>query len=473
MSETPIQKDVVIVGGGISGLATAFRLQRAGVDVLLLENAPHVGGAIQTERAEGFIVDYGPNSALDTSPKIRDFLEQVGLMERRVDANPAARRRYVVRDGALVPLPMSPPQFLATRLFSWRAKLRLLREPFILPAPDDREETIAEFVRRRLGGEFLDYAINPFIAGVYAGDPERLSVRSAVAKIYALEKNYGSLIKGAIKGAKERKKRGHVDKTRAGLFSFRDGMAELPAALEKHLAGRVHTATTLEHWAPEEDGTGYRLTTVGGAGNRQIRTRALVFTTPAWVTADYVEARDATLAAALRDIIYPPVAVVFLGFKRVVPSRPLDGFGFLVPKVENRRILGTIWSSTIFPGHAPEGGLALTTFVGGMRQPELAHRDDAELVHLVLDDLRALMGLDGQPDLLRIRRWPRAIPQYELGHAAQVAKMEAFEARHPGVFISGNYRGGISVGDCILNSEAVAERVVAAVGADRPAVGVR
>ncbi|MFQ5708594.1 MAG: protoporphyrinogen oxidase, partial [bacterium] len=220
MSDQSVEKDAVIIGGGISGLATAYRLLKSGLDILLLEKSAHIGGAIHTEEFDGFLIDYGPNSTLDTSPRIGGFLKEIGLQDERVAANANAKRRYILKNGQLLPLPMNPPQFVMSRLFSLRAKLRLLREPFISAAPHDQEESIAEFVERRLGREFLDYAINPFIAGVYAGDPCRLSVRSAVSKIYGLEKKYGSLIKGAIKGAKERKKRRESDKTKAQLFSF-------------------------------------------------------------------------------------------------------------------------------------------------------------------------------------------------------------------------------------------------------------
>jgi len=453
-----IEKDTVIIGAGISGLATAFRLQRAGLNVLALEKSDHIGGAILSEQHDGFLIDYGPNSTLDTSPKIREFINEVGVQDRRVNANSSASRRYVLRDGVLQALPMNPPQFLKSKLFSWKAKLRLFAEPFISPAPEDKEETIAEFVKRRLGQEFLDYAINPFVAGVYAGDPDRLSVRSAVPKIYALEKNYGSLIKGAIKGAKERKKRAETDKTRAQLFSFQNGMDELPVALKKSLGNCIQTKSEIKRirwsddsWTVEYSRAGQQMT---------VTARSLIFTTPAYVTANLLQSFDSTLSETLREIVYPPVAMVFLGFKKQPQCRPLDGFGFLVPKVENRNILGTIWSSTIFPNRAPKGGIALTTFVGGMRQPELVNRDDEELLKLVQSDLREIMGLAGQPDIVKIKRWEKAIPQYELGHQQRIDAVGNFENAHAGIFISGNFRGGISVGDCIVQSEGVARKVV-------------
>ncbi len=461
MTISRIEKDSLIIGGGISGLATAYRLQRAGLNVLLLEKSSHVGGSIQTEEENGFLIDSGPNSTLDTSPKIRQFIKDLGVEDRRVNANASANRRYILRDGELRPLPMSPPQFLASNLFSFKAKLRLLAEPFIAAAPEHKEETIAEFVVRRLGREFLDYAINPFVAGVYAGDPERLSVRSAVAKIYALEEKYGSLIKGMIRGARERKKRAETDKTKAQLFSFRNGMVEMTNTLAGHLENSIQAKSEITGLQLPVDSDDFHKVDYENDGQVfSVKSRSIIFTTPAYVTANYLQVFDKPLTAKLNEIVYPQVAMVFLGFKKKPPCRPLDGFGFLVPKVEKRNILGTIWSSTIFPNRAPEAGVALTTFVGGMRQPELAARDDKDILELVLSDLREIMGLEGQPDIIKIKRWNKAIPQYELGHQKRIDAAEKFESEHPGIFISGNFRNGISVGDCIIQSETVAEKVI-------------
>ena len=461
MSDYEFETDAVVIGAGISGLATAYRLRRAGLDILLLEKSSHIGGTIQTEKLDGFIIDYGPNSTLDTSPKISDFIKEIGLQNTRVNANASANRRYILRNGELRPLPMNPPQFIASNLFTFKAKLRLFAEPFISPAPEDKEETISEFVERRLGKEFLDYAINPFVAGVYAGDPSRLSVRSAVAKIYALEKNYGSLIKGAIKGAKERKKRAQSDRTKAQLFSFQQGMGELTKSLGKSLKDKIQTECEIRNVTLPTDSQEFYTIDYCKAGQEfTVKTKSLIFAIPSYVTASYLQPFDSFLSSNLQEIVYPPVAMVFLGFKKKVACRALDGFGFLVPKVENRNILGTIWSSTIFPNRAPEDGVALTTFIGGMRQPELVSREDKELCSLVLNDLREIMGLQGQPDVIKIKRWQKAIPQYELGHEQRIEAVKQFETKHPGMFISGNFRSGISVGDCIIQSETLAERVL-------------
>jgi oxygen-dependent protoporphyrinogen oxidase len=356
---------------------------------------------------------------------------------------------------------MNPLQFLASRLFSIKAKLRLLAEPFISAAPEELEETIAEFVTRRLGKEFLDYAVNPFVAGVYAGDPARLSVRSAVAKIYALEKNYGSLIKGAIKGARKRKQLAETDKTKARLFSFQNGMSELANTLAKILANSIQKNSILDRIElPAAAGDFYTLSISQKTKRTKIAAKSLIFATPAHVTAGYLESIDKSLSSKLQEITYPPVAVVFSGFKKHVPCRPLDGFGFLVPRVESRSILGTIWNSAIFPNRAPEGGFCLTTFMGGMRQPDLLQRDDRELGELVFDELKDIMQLQEKPDVLRIKRWQKAIPQYELGHQNRINEIEKLETEHPGLFISGNFRNGISVGDCIIQSKSLASKIV-------------
>ncbi len=452
-------KDAVVIGGGISGLATAYRLKRAGLKVLLLEKSGRVGGAVQTERAGDFLIDYGPNSTLETSPKIRNFITEIGLANARIEASAEAKRRYILKSGQLHALPMSPPQFIASRLFSGKAKLRLLAEPFISPAPDDKEETVAEFVERRLGREILDYAVNPFVAGVFAGDPEKLSVASALSKLHALEKNYGGLIKGAVRGARARKKSPETAKPKARLFSFHEGMGQLTDTLASILSEEISTLSPVQAVDLSPSSAGHTVTFARDTENVIVKARTLVFTTPAFVTANLLSAVSPSLAVDLNELSYPPVAVVFFGFSGKAECRALDGFGFLVPKVESRSILGTIWSSALFPNRAPQGGMALTTFLDGSRQPEVADLQDEALSETVWKELNQIMSLDMKPDVVKIKRWPRAIPQYELGHAKKMARIEAFEEQYPGIFISGNFRNGISLGDCIVSSERVAEKV--------------
>ena len=452
--------DVAILGGGISGLATAQFLSQKGLRVCVLEKSQRIGGAIRTERRDNFLVEYGPNSTLDTTPLLHDLFTGVQVDGEVEYANSRSSNRYIVRDGRLNALPMSPLSFLRTPLFSTRAKLRLLKEPFIAPAGRDADESLAEFVERRLGREFLDYAINPFVAGVYAGSPEALSVRSAFPKLHQLEQDYGSLIKGTIKGANKRRQSSETAKAKARLLSFRNGLQTVIDALGKSLGEQIHTGVTVSEITEHPEGI--RVSAESGRGERlEITANALILAVPAHAYRDLPFSQLAPLRQALGHILYPPVAMVYFGYKERPSGNKLDGFGFLVPEKEKRQILGTIWSSTIFSNRAPVGGAALTTFVGGSRQPENALLTEGQIVDLVGKDLRQLMGIDERPDVVVVKQWNRAIPQYRIGHRYIVEKIEQFENNHPGTFITGNFRGGISVSDCIKQSHQVSGQVAA------------
>ena len=455
---------VAIVGAGISGLATAHFLAARGLDPCLIELDNRPGGTIRTTRTNGFLIEHGPNSVLDTTPLLHQLVADLGIDGEVMYASDSARNRYVVRDGMLHPLPMSPPALITSRLFSTRAKLRLLWEPFIRRSAADAEESLSEFTQRRLGREFLDYAIDAFVAGVYAGVPEDLSVRSAFPRLYALEQRYGSLIKGALLGARERRKREGASKQSARLFSMKDGLQTLVDALADRLGSSLHTGTAIG--AVRRHAGGFELDLEGPDRAWRLRARSLIFAVPAHAYEGLKFEFDFPLREVLGELYYPPVALVFFGYRKDPGGRPLDGFGFLAPRLEQRHILGTIWSSTLFPGRAPAGGAALTTFVGGSRQPEKANWSDERLVEIVQHDLRELMGIQGRPDEVFIRRWPRAIPQYQAGHQQRVDALAAFEEEVPGLHISGNFRGGISVGDCIEQASALSERVASRTLAD-------
>jgi oxygen-dependent protoporphyrinogen oxidase len=450
--------DVVVVGAGISGLATAFHLQRRGHAVRVLEAAPRAGGVIGSQRRDGVLYETGPNSTLDTSPLIGELLESAGIAAERLDATAAAARRYVLRDGRLIPLPTSPGAFLATRLFSLVAKLALAREPFVAPAPPDREETVAAFVRRRLGAEFLDYAIEPFVAGIYAGDPEQLSVQAAFPRLYALEQRYRSLIRGQILGARERARSREKAKNAASSFSFRNGMQTLPDALARALPG-LETGVRVVRLARADDGT-FMVQGERGGERRDARTRAVVLAVPADAAAGLVRQLAPAAAQALDAIPYSPVAVVASAYRRVDVKHALDGFGFLSPRKEGRAVLGTLFASSMFDGRAPADTVVLTTFVGGARNPALARATPYEIVAAVERELAALLGA-ASPQWREVVQWPRAIPQYTLGHLGRIAALEQAEAAVPGVFFRSNYRGGVSVGDCIKSADAAAMAVAA------------
>jgi oxygen-dependent protoporphyrinogen oxidase len=449
--------DVLVVGAGISGLVAAYRLKRAGFTVQVIEAGSRPGGVIGTVARDGCLFERGPNSALDTTPLIGELVAALGLGAQMRFASEAADKRYVMRDGVLTPLPTSPGAFFATRLFSLSAKLALVREMFVAPSPPDAEESIAAFVRRRLGNEFLDYAIDPFVAGIYAGDPEKISVRAAFPKLLALEQRWGSLIRGQIFGARERKRQKESAKNTAKSFSFAGGMQVLTDALAASLG---NLALSSRATGLSRDSAGV-FTVRGHQGGQAAawRARAVLLATPADATAALLREHAPDAAAALDSILYAPVATVASAYATAAIEHPLDGFGCLIPRKEQRRVLGVLFSSTMFEGRAPADTALLTTFIGGQRNPELAGLPEAEIAALAHAEHAALLGAREAPLFQAVTRWPRAIPQYTIGHLGRVARAETARQALPGLHFCANWKGGVSVGDCIKNGHLEAEAV--------------
>lgn len=453
MSMSTFARRVAVLGGGITGLTTAWHLLRGGFSPVVLEKSARIGGVIGAMRRDGWLHELGPNSLLEGSAEVSNFIDELGLGSRRLYAAPAAQQRYIVRVGRLVAMPTSPLAFATTKLFSARAKLTLLAEPFRPRRAAHEDESVADFVARRLGREFLDYAVNPFVGGVYAGDPARLSIRHAFPKLHALEQEHGSLIRGALK------RRNTSGGPKGRIFSFPNGLSELPGALADFLGGAVHLRTRVKGIRRTERGweveceSGDRLWTEACA--------SVVSSLPADALAALpIEGvPEARRLAILREIEHPPVASVFTGFRRSDVLHPLDGFGLLVPQVERRAILGTLFSSTLFPERAPEGCVGLTSFVGGMRHPAIAGLGETELVRIVQTELSRLIGVRDAPIFTHVQTWCRAIPQYTLGYQRYQDAIAAVEAAAPGLFIGGNCRDGISLGNCIASGGRLADAV--------------
>ena len=455
------EHQVVVVGAGISGLTVAFHLSRAdagrGVKPIVVEAADRVGGAIRTLRRDGWTFEQGPNTVLSSRPAVGRLIEEAGLEPVTLTARPASKRRYLWKGERLQPLPGRPPAFLSTRLFSLGAKLRLLKEPWIGRPPEGTEESIAQFVRRRLGPEFLDYAVGPFVSGVYAGDPERLSVRWAVSRIWGLEHEHGSLIRGALARRKGPQPGG-------GMISMRDGLETLPRRLAEAIeetGGQVRTGVrcrAIERAA----GGGFRVILEPGAdgATETIEAERVVVAVPADAAAALLDDLTGGASAPIAGIPYAPVVVASYGFPRASVRHPLDGFGFLAPRKESLRVLGCLFPSSLFPGRAPEDHVALAAFAGGRTDPDILELDDKTLHETILGDLDRAVGLSGRPVFQELRRWPRAIPQYEVGHGRYVELAARIEADHPGLYLSGNWTGGVSVPDCIQTATELAERMV-------------
>ena len=461
-------KSVAIIGAGITGLTAAFYLKRQGVPVTVYEAGGRVGGVIQSIRKDGFLAEFGPNTILETSSKIAQLVRDAGLEARKLATDPNAEARYVVRYGRPIEMPGSPLGFFTTPLFTAKAKLAVLREPFIKPRRDGVEESIGQFVVRRFNHEFLDHAIDALVAGIYAGDPHKLSLPHAFPKLKALEDNYGSMIKGQIFGARDRKKSGEVAKDRAAKFSFDEGLQVLPDELARQLGDSLKLNAPVTKLT--QTSNGWRVTTAGG----EAEFGAVIYCGTAYRLAELEiiggraalprsleigAAQQRRPTEAFSEISYPPVASVVLGFRREDVAHSCQGFGMLIPKIEGFKILGTIFSSALFPNRAPAGHLNLTSYIGGARYPELASLPPEKLVEVVLADLRVLLGVKGKPTFVHTAFWPKAIPQYNVGYGKYRDLLNDLEGKMPNLFFAGHYRDGVSLGDSIVSGINIAERV--------------
>ncbi len=459
---------VAVIGGGVAGLTAAVLLHREGHAVTVFEAGDRVGGVLLSVRQGGFLADFGANSMLAPPPLVRALVSALDLGRERVDASRSARRRYVVRDGRPHPVPTSPGALLLTPLFSMGAKFRMLTEVLNRSRPTDAEESVAGLVRRRLGAEIVDYGLDPIVAGVYAGNPERLSAAHAMPLLGGLEARYGSFVRGAIGLIRERRRdqaRGIAPAEPEGrMFTYRDGMATLPRALAGVLRGRVRLGTRVTRLSPI--GGSWKLDTEGPEGPAQLLADAVICAVPAHALSRIAfEGQEPEAWEALTRIEYSPVAVVVSGYRRADVVHPLDGFGVLVPARERRQTLGTLFSSTLFPERAPEGYVTLTSFVGGARQPELALHQDPTIEAAVDTDLRDLLGIRSAPVFRLTQRWTRAIPQYNVGYGEVKGRMDRLEQANPGLLLTGSYRNGVSVGDVMTSGLLAAQSVAGTVGA--------
>ncbi len=462
--------DVLILGGGISGLSLAHWLRRDNLDVHVLDRNAQPGGVIGTLRKNDFLFERGPNTVLDKYDSFDDLLAGAGLDGELLRVPLRTQTRHIWLNGRLHPVPMNPLAFLASPLLPVAGKLALLREPFVARRDDD--ETIADFVQRRLHASWVSNLVTPMVSGIWAGDPARLSIAHAFPIMKALERRGGSLVRGAWLRARDRRRGAPsadapTTKARKHLVSFRDGLQRLPAALADRLADRYHGSVQVDAIAARADG-GYEVRARGPAGALRWRARRLVIAAEADEAARWLAPLDAEAAAVLRAFPYNRLAVVGLGI-RAGDARLPAGFGFLVPRGQGVRILGAIINSNFLPGRAPAGCAVLHVFIGGELDPAAADLAEDELLGLARRDLRRTVDWRGEPLALHIERWPRAIPQYDLRHSERMRQIAAAEARHPGLHLVGNWRGGVSIPDRVQYNRELAGRIVAAASAPAPA----
>jgi oxygen-dependent protoporphyrinogen oxidase len=497
---------IAIIGGGITGLAAAFRLQELlpRVQLALFEAAPRLGGVIDTVRVGDFLVERAADNFLTEQPAAVELCRQLGLAEHLLQTDESRRRAFVVRDGRLLPIPsgfylMSPRKLwplLASPILSLSGKLRLLVEPFVTPrAPRNHsdifdpassgDESVASFARRRLGREAYQRLVQPLVAGIYTADPEKLSMAATMREFLDQERTQGSLLRAAFR--RRRRCRAESAETASGarysLFvAPKEGMASLVAALAERLPrDSIHLKTPVSSITKKADGRWQidcesaragSLSTPTATKDRmgcleprsayrdsQLVYDALVIATPAYATADLLKTIDAELSAELAAIEYAGCAVVSLGFGQGQVDQPLEGFGFVVPYVERRRIIAASFASQKFTGRAPAGTFLVRAFLGGALQPELLHLPDAELRQIALEELRELLGIRGEPLIADIARWPRSMPQYHVGHLARVARIEQLAARYPTLALAGNAYHGVGIPQCIASAHSAAERI--------------
>ena len=452
---------VAVIGAGISGLACAYRLQELGVDVAVFEANSTAGGMIDSVEPNGVLFEAGPQSFQGT-PALLQLIRELGLEAQLQKADPGAPR-YVLLHGHLRKIPMSPQALLASTLLNPISRWKIASEPFKKSQPPSEEESIAAFVRRKFGNEILEYLVAPFVSGVYAGDPEKLSLKAAFPTLDEWERRYGSVVRGVIKSRSPKERRTAAPP----LCSFPHGVASLPRAMAAKLgeAMRYETrAVSVDFaaaggYADAGAGPGCEIRIVRNGQEQSASARAVVIATPAYAAAHLLETSSRHLAQSLSGIAYAPVAVVACTYYRQQVGDPLEGFGFLVPRGEKVRTLGTVWNSSLFPGRAHEGSVAITSFIGGATDPEIMNQHEENIAAIVTEENARILGITGPPVEVAVWKYPRALPQYNLGHGHIVETIRDAERASPGLFFAGNYLEGPAVGKCVENGFQTAEAV--------------
>jgi len=468
-----MHKEVIVIGGGISGLTAAFRLNVLGVDVLLLEGSGAPGGVIRTEFVNDYLIERGPNSIQGTA-EFLDLVDELGIQDQLVEGDPKAPA-YVYFNGSLHPVPRGPGALIGTDLLSLSTKLGLLAEPFRQRRQLDEEESVASFFSRRLGAQVAERFAAPFMSGIYAGDAERLSIQAAFPALAQLERDHGSLLRGALHRSGNSDKApkssaGGKRRRRRRSCSFRQGMQFLTQALEGCLGEDIRTNCKVtdisiidEEPSDKQSEARFVLNLATLTGPLRLTCHDLIIATPAFEAARLLAPLSEELSELLKAVEYPPLVIVSVAYDNAQLKAPLDGFGFLAVPTEGLNILGGVYNSSLFPERAPKAKSLVTCFVGGARNPIAARRGDSEISALVHADLSRVLGVSGDPNIVAITRYDRSIPQYNIGHAQRVQRIEALQQKIPGLTIIGNYLHGVSTGDCIKEAEKTARALAARV----------
>ncbi len=464
MTPDPVQPSaqVLIVGGGISGLSCGYYLRKAGVSAIVLEQSDQPGGYIRSAIRDGCILERGPQSFLSTD-LLLDMVRDIGLEPELLSADSRAPR-YVLVNGKLRQVPLAPPQLLTSSFLGLGTKWKVFREIVGHSRPPEEDESVAGFGRRKFTTELLERLVGPFVSGVYAGDPERLSLRAAFPAAHQWETQYGSVIRGAIKSRPAPGARRH------SLITFRRGNQALIQGLAKNLNDAVRCGVRVEGISRDllHGGRGYAVKVSQAGRQETLLGNALIIATPTDVAGQLLRSFSADFHAILKPIEYAPVAVISTVYRRKQIGHPLTGFGFLIPRTEGLQLLGTVWCSSLFPGRTPEGLAVLASFAGGATNPAFLDLDDEAIKNHAGRELARILSVQGHPEQCILTRHGRALPQYNLGHSQRIASLRKLCVDFPGLFLAGNYLEGPSVGACIdlaLRTSQHAREYLASAGA--------
>jgi protoporphyrinogen/coproporphyrinogen III oxidase len=451
---------VAVVGAGISGLACAYRLRQSGIDVSVFESSGRPGGLIESLEKDGMLLEAGPQSFQGTD-ELQALIRELGIEDQLQKSDPRAPR-YVLLHGHLRKIPMSPQALLTSSLLGPGSRWKIASEPFRKSKPPGEEESVGNFVRRKFGNEILEYLVAPFISGVYAGDPEQLSLKAAFPSLDEWEREYGSVLRGAMKSRPAKNKGAGAPP----LCSFKHGMSTLPLAIAGKLGAALRTQAVVAGIqnrsaapVPSVDNAPYTLRVRSGAEEQTVSASAVVIATPAYVAGALVDAISPPLAQTLGAIAYAPVAVVAASYYRQQIGDALEGFGFLAPRREKVRTLGTVWNSSLFSDRAPSGTVIITSFIGGATDVEIVHHAEEDIARIVHDENARILGITGPAIETLVWKYPRALPQYNLGHGHIVEAIRDGEKKTPGLFFAGNYLEGPAIGKCVENGFHAAEAV--------------
>lgn len=450
-------KRIAIIGGGISGLSALHFLKHrygASCHVVLYEKDERLGGTIGTDRRDGFISDWGPNGFLDKVPLTLQLVSELGADSVLEPANPKAEKRFIYRGKRLHEIVPSPPKFLRSPLLSLGGRLRLCAEPFIRQRKSSDDESIYDFAARRIGKEAADTMIVPMVSGIYGGDARKLSLRACFPIMAEMEQQHGSLIKAMIARKKEKKSGGGPAGPAGRLTSFKSGLYKIIETLTD--AYRDNIVTGIEVTGIEHTGDRFRVTF---KFTESEEFDAVICATPSFAAAALTSRLDMKLSDVLAAIPYASISVVCLGYKREDISHPVDGFGFLIPRTEGVRILGSIWTSSIFAGRSPGGMIQLRTMIGGATDPDAVTLSEDELAQIAHSELSQILGIAKKPSYVNIFKWPKGIPQFTMGHPERVEQIDAFEKIYSGLYFTGNAYDGIGLNDCIVRSDKVVSRL--------------